>query len=206
MAQSLHFVTFSPHPKKMNLEWKAPRIHCADEGARARGGQEALEILLQDPTCGPWWSCDSYPGLGSCRGRAFGDRAWTPLGVVRSPGSGKPLQTMRATLCFPNPRPPHLSTPIPISPRAASEIAANLGLWRTYVMCVVAQPPGPGMLAALVHLIGRSLLLLQSPWLPQDAQESRKSQAKPPSTAASIKDHIMLDSINVTAVWSLSSC
>ena len=62
-----------------------------------------MEILLQDPTCGPWWSWDSYPGLGSCRGRAFGDRAWMPLGVVRSPGSGKPLQTVRATL-FPKPQ------------------------------------------------------------------------------------------------------
>ena len=206
MAQGLYLVTFCPHPKKMNLEWRAPRIHCADEEARARGGQEALEILLQDPTCGHWRSWDSHPGLGSCRGRAFGDGAWTLLGVAHSPGSGKPLQTVRATLCFPNHRPPHLSTRVPISTLAASEIAADMGLGRACVMCVVAQPRGPGMLTALVHLIGRSLLLLQSPQLPQDAQESRNSQAKPPSTAASIKEHIKLDSINVTAVWSLSSC
>ena len=136
----------------------------------------------------------------------FGDRAWTPPGVAHSPGSGKPLQTVRATLCFPNPRPPYLSMPVPLSPLTASEIAADLGLGCTCVLCAVAQPPGPGMLAALVHLIGRSLLLLQSPQLPQDAQESRNSQAKPPSTAASIKEYIMLDSINVTAVWSLSPC
>ena len=128
VAQGLYFVTFCLHPKKMNLEWRAPRIHCADEEARARGGQEVLEILLQDPTCGHWQSWDSHPGLGSCRGRAFGDGAWTSLGVAHSPGSGKPLQTVRATLCFPNPRPPHLSICVPISPLAACEIAADLGL------------------------------------------------------------------------------
>ncbi|CAN0240741.1 unnamed protein product, partial [Rangifer tarandus platyrhynchus] len=91
---------------------------------------------------------------------------------------------------------PPLSSSLTFGPLTASEIAADPGLGRACVLCAVAQPPGLGMRAALVHLIGKSLLLLQSPQLPQDAQESRNGQAKPPSTAASIKEYIMLDSID----------
>lgn len=136
----------------------------------------------------------------------FGDRDWTPPGVAHSPGSGKPLQTVESNSVFPKPQASISEHACPFKPLTVSEIAADLGLGRARVLCAVAQPPGPGMLAALIHLIGRSLLLLQSPQLPQDAQESRNSQAKPPRTAASIKEYIMLDSINVTAVWSLSPC